>query len=181
MKAVFKKNRADETRRIAFAEVPNFGTINLYPDRNEDASELLGDCNVMITKILRREDGSVKCAFIRRIREDDVPVVFDGFEISGMDCSTSAHFYEVDSMLWFRQSPTEVLKVAKKEARTHGTVYPGLLLGDLITADNVNPPRNEVRTPGFGWIERYSKNGTVRWRLAGVESFDFIQLKESRR
>src|SRR5690349_19351604 len=94
MKAVFKKNRADETRRIAFAELAGYEKpVHLYPAREETVETLLGECRVMICKLIRNEDQSIKCAFVRRPTESTRRVVFDGFEISGSMCSTSAQYW----------------------------------------------------------------------------------------
>lgn len=178
MRACFKKNRKDEDRRIAFQEVEGQRPIHIYPGREEEASTLLGVCEVMISKIIRRDDATIRCAFARRPTEDTVRVVYDGFEISGPDCSTSARYWILKPGDAAPHEPAaSVLATLRRMGRkSDGTVYPGLLLGDLVTADNVNPPRDQQRTPGFGYIEKYQRDGVWRWRLAGVDSFDELIL-----
>lgn len=178
MKAVFKKNRADESRRIAFHEVGGARPIHLYPAREEDPSSLLGECEVMISKVLRSEENSIKCAFVRRPSEFTVRVVFDGFEISGSECSTSARYWIMKPDEKWASAEEAVCYYRAIRRCWDGTVYPGLLLGDLVTADNVNPPHDQQLTPGFGWIEKYVRDGVQRWRLAGVDSFTELQMNE---
>lgn len=179
MKTVFKANRADPNRRIGFVDLPGYErSVHLYPSKDEDAETLLGLVEVMICRVLRSEDGKIRCAFVRREKPTDLRVVFDGFEISGSECSTSTRYWILKPDERWGTAEEAVRHYRSVRRSADGTAYPGMLHGDVITADNVNPPRTEIPTPGFGWLEEYVRDGRRQLRLAGVDSFERILLGE---
>ena len=155
------QNRKDETHRLAFAPVKTerWGKFTLpcyFSDKN-NIPELDSKVEVMICGVLMHRDASgyydfnrpPKALFIRLPTDDDIAIVYQGFECSGSMCQT----------LTWAQFPNG----------KNTLVTPGRLQSYLIVANNVGfGDKENPLIPGSGWVRYNSEKG--RWRLEGVKN-----------